>query len=179
MGQNSSIDEMAAIHAAHCIDDLRLSLSASEFGYRMQAVAAHILLRLNYEVQDIRRSGHPDIIATRGVDEYRFEIEAEVVGRRARQLKRADFESLLDVTGAAGYFALAIGSPRPRWVVVPADRLVNRKPCRTLLLDVLSDIGFSHAWTHEYINLLNDHCRRIRRASFRSLCDRALAGSGL
>ena len=179
MVQNSSIDEMAAVHAAHCIDDLRLSLSASEFGYRLQAVAAHVLLRLNYEVHDVRRSGHPDIIATRGVDEYRFEIEAEVVGRRSRQLKRADFESLINVTDAAGYFALAIGSPRPRWVVVPAERLMNRKPCRTLLLDVLSDIRFSQAWTREYINILNGQCHRIRRASFRSLCDRALAGSGL
>lgn len=179
MDQNSGIDEMAAVHAARCIDDLRLRLSAPEFGYKLQAVAAHVLLRLNFEVQDIRRSGHPDIIATRGVDEYRFEIEAEVVGSRARQLKSADFESLLDVPRAVGYFALAISSPRPRWVIVPADRLVDRKPCRTVLLDVLSDIAFSHAWTHAYTDLLSDKCRRIRRATFRSLCEGALAGDGL
>ena len=179
MGQTWNIDNIATVQAADCIDYLRLNLSAAEFGYKMQAVAAHVLLRLNYQVQDIRSSGHPDIIATRGIEELRFEIEAEVVGSRPRQLTNDDFNSLVEVSGAVGYFALAIRSPTPRWVVVPAERLQGRKPCYSVLLDVLSDSGFSDAWTYEYISLLSEKCRQIRQASFKSLCDRALAGRGL
>ena len=47
-----------------------------------------------------------------------------------------------------------------------------------VLLEALSDTDFSNAWTHAYIDLLKQECRRIRRASFRELCERALSGHG-
>ena len=153
--------------------------SSVEFGYKVQALAAHVLLRLNYRVEEINGSGHPDIIATRGMEELRFEIEAEVADSRQRQLTHDDFASLIELPGAVGYFALAISFPTPHWIVVPAERLKDRRPSSNVLLEALSDSDFSDAWTYEYINLLNEECRRVRRASFRELCARALAGRGL
>ena len=173
------MSDSAVRQASDCIENLRLSVSPAEFGYRVQALAAHILLRLEYRVEEINRSGHPDIVATRGVVELRFEIEAEVVDSRPRQLTEDDFASLVEVSGASGYFALAVNFPTPRWILVPAERLVGRKPSSNVLLESLSDREFSDAWTNEYINLLNEECRRIRRTSFRTLCERALAGRGL
>jgi len=173
------MNNLATLQASDCVEDMRLSVSPSEFGYKVQALAAHVLLRLNYRVEEINQVGHPDIVVSRGMEELRFEIEAEVSGPRPRQLADEDFASLIDLSGAAGYFALAISIPAPRWIVVPAERLKDRKPSSNVLLEALSDRNFSDVWTSEYLNLLNDECRRIRRASFTTLCKWALAGRGL
>ena len=173
------MSDPVTFQASDCIEKLRRSVSPVEFGYRMQALAAHVLLRLDYHVEEINKSGHPDVVATRGMEEFRFEIEAEAVGSRPRQLTADDFASLIKVSGATGYFALAISFPTPRWILVPAERLVGRKPSSNVLLEALSNRDFSDAWTYEYINLLNEECRRVRRTSFRTLRARALAGRGL
>ena len=62
------MDNLAALQASDCIENLRLSISPVEFGYKVQALAAHVLLRLDYRVEEINRSGHPDIVATRGLE---------------------------------------------------------------------------------------------------------------
>ena len=170
---------MSALQASDCIDSLHLSVSSGEFGYKIQALAAHVLLRLNFGVEEINRSGHPDIVATRGMRKLHFEVEAEVARPRLRKLTDDDFDALTELPGGVGYFALAIGFPIPRWVVVPAERLKDRRPSSNVLLEALSDAEFSNAWTYAYIDLLNRECRRIRRTSFRELCERALEGRGL
>ena len=173
------MSEETILRASECIEDLRLSISAAEFGYRVQAIAAHVLLRLNCRVTEINQWGHPDIVAIRGAEELRFEIEAEVSGPRPRQLTDEDFASLLDSSWAVGYFALAIAFPTPRWIVVPAEHLKDRRPSSNILLEALSDRDFSNAWTSEYLKMLNDQCRRLQRASFAALRERALLGRGL
>ena len=173
------MNDAAARQAADCIENLHLSVSPSEFGYRVQALAAHVLLRLNFRIEEINPSGHPDIVATRGMDELYFEIEAEVAGPRPRKLTEEDFDALTELPGGVGYFALAISFPTPRWVVVPAERLKNRRPSSNVLLEALSDADSSTAWTHAYIDLLKRECRRITRTSFRELSERALTGRGL
>ena len=172
------MNDLEALEAANCLDNLHLSVSPAEFGYKVQALAAHVLLRLNFEVEEINRSGHPDIVATRGMEKFHFEIEAEVAGPRPRQLTEEDFGALTELPGGVGYFALAISFPTPRWIVVQADRLKHRQPSSNVLLEALSDKGFSNAWTYAYIELLRQECRRIRRASFRDLCERATSGCG-
>lgn len=173
------MNDFATNKASGCIENLRLSVSSAEFGYIVQALAAHVLLRLNCRVEEINPSGHPDIVATRGMEEFRFEIEAEVTGPRARRLTDDDFASLIDESGSLGYFALAISFPTPRWILVPAGRLVDRNHSSNVLLEALCDKDFSDAWTNEYVNLLNEECRRIARSTFGFLRANALAGRGL
>lgn len=173
------MNDVADRQAADCIEGLRLSVEPSEFGFKVQALAAHVLLRLNFGVDEVNQSGHPDIVATRGTDKLHIEVEAEVASPRPRQLKKADFDALTDLPMGAGYFALAISFPTPRWIVVPAERLKHRGPCSNVLLEALSDSELSKDWTYAYIDLLNQECRRIRRSSFRDLCVRALSGRGL
>ena len=172
------MSDSAVLQATRCVDDLHRSASPAEFGYKVQALAGHVLLRLSFDVEEINRSGHPDIVATRGLDKFHFEVEAEVAGPRLRQLTDEDYSALTGLPDGIGYFALAINSPTPRWVVVPAERLKDRKASSNVLLEALSDTDFSHAWTHAYIDLLKRECRRISRASFRQLCERALSGRG-
>lgn len=173
------MNDAAVLQAADCLENLHLRTSSAEFGYKVQALAAHVLLRLNFGVDEVNRSGHPDIIATRGMDKLHVEVEAEVAGPRPRQLTTKDFGALTNLPGGVGYFALAISFPTPRWIVVPAERLRYRKPSSNVLLEALSDTDFSNAWTQAYISLLKDGCRQIGRTSFRELCERALSGRGL
>ena len=173
------MNDLAILQATECIEQMRLSIEPSEFGYKVQALAAHVLLRLDCKVQEINQYGHPDIVATRGMEELRFEIESEVGGPRPRQLTNKDFASLIDSSGAVGYFALAISFPTPRWIVVPAVRLKDRRPSSNVLLESLSDRSYSEAWTSEYLSLLSDECRRIQRSSFAMLRERALSGRSL
>ena len=156
-----------------------LNNTRSAFGYRVQALGAHVLLRLGFQIDAINRAGHPDIIATVDGMEYRFEVEAETMGPRLHQLTNDDFDSLTEVSGSVGYYALAVSSPSPYWVLVPAEDLVGRNPSPVMLLEALSDKGLSGEWTREYLELLSKSCRLIRRTSFGSLCESALAGHSL
>ena len=173
------MDDRGARRASDCIEKLRLKVSSGEFGYRVQALAAHVLLRLGCQVEEINRAGHPDIVATWEGRELRFEIETEVTGPRNRQMTRDDFATLIDDSDVVGYFVLAISYPAPRWILVPAERLIGRKPSSNVLLEALSDREFSNAWTYEYTKMLGVECSRIVRFSFAMLRSRALEGRGL
>lgn len=166
--------------ARECIDRIRSGVSPAEFGYKVQALAAHVLLRLGYRIDAVNQSGHPDIIASWGGREFRFEVEAQVGRPRARKLTDADFASLTRAGGVTGYYALAIAFPAPRWVLVPAANLVGRTYASpNMLLEALSDRDYSFEWTREYNLLLCQSCRQIRIASFSALSEMATSGRGL
>ena len=166
--------------ADECVERIRLSISAVQFGYKIQALGAHVLLRLGYDIVAVNSSGHPDIVAIKGGKEIRFEVEAEVTGPRLRMLKDADFKSLISGPNVIGYYALAVSFPTPYWVLVPASRLFDRNlPAANVLLEALSDRQYSAEWTREYRRLLHGACRQIRLASFNDLSRMALAGLSL
>lgn len=182
MGLNSSsqLDSVAGVGASDCIERIRSSTSASEFGLKIQAVAAHLLLRLNYRITAVNQPGHPDIVAVRDGTEYRFEVEAEFTKPTPRKLTEADFASLMGSPGVVGYYARAIRLPSPRWVLVPAVKLMDRRlPASDILLEGLSDRVYSREWTVEYQHLLQSSCRQIRLASFNRLSEMAIAGQSL
>ena len=167
-------------NASDCIERIRSDISPGEFGYKIQALAAHVLLRLGYKINEVNQSGHPDIVATKDGREFRFEVEAEVIGPRSRKLTDADFASLTESSNVVGYYALAISFPTPYWVLVPASKLIRRKfPSSDMLLEALSDKAYSGKWTYEYIQLLQSACRQIKLASFRDRRKMALAGRSL
>ena len=166
--------------ASECIERIRSNVSPVEFGYKIQALAAHVLLQLGYRIEAVNRSGHPDIVAVRNGREFRFEVEAEAFGPRPRQLTAADLASLTEAPSIVGYYALAISFPKPYWVLVPASVLARRtRPAPNMLLEALSDKEYSEEWTREYVGLLQDRCRRIELATFHYLRQTALEGRGL
>ena len=138
-----------------------------------------MLLRLGFRIDAVNSSGHPDIVAIKDGKEFRFEVEAEVEDPRRRMLTEEDMASLLGRSDVSGYYALAISFPDPRWVVVDADKLVDRRPVPNMLLEALSDSEFSSMWTQEYINILSSSCSEIRRMTFPILNERAIRGRSL
>lgn len=138
-----------------------------------------MLVGLNHRVVAVNSSGHPDIVSVRDGQEFRFEIEAEVVGVRRRMLTSSDLAGLTS-PGVLGYFALAVSFPRPYWVLVPAHSLGRRKrPAGHALLEALSDRELSSEWTHEYLSLIARSCREMLDRSFDQLVRRAVKGSAL
>ncbi len=169
-----------SIDADESLRRLTNELSASEFGFRVQAFAAHVLLRLGFDIIEINTSGHPDILATRLGKPFLFEVEAEVTWRRARQLDTADFASLLGSPGASAWYALARRSPTAQWLLVPANRLGTRtRPTPTSILQSLSDKSYSQEWTICYRELLQDSAHVIRVYPYEKLREMALKGNGL
>ncbi len=166
-------------NARACLDRLLLESDDKAFGFKMQAVAAHILLRLGHTVLEVKRVGHPDIITSKDGVEYRFEVEAEVRGHRKRKLEEADFVGL-NATDAVGYFALAVSFPRPYWVVVPIPELIDRRArSGNATLEALRDTCLSDAWTQKHLDLLARSCEVIRERSFEQLARRAKEGRAL
>ena len=165
--------------AADCLSRLHARVSPGEFGYRIQALAGHVLLGLGHSVKEINHKGHPDVVSTKDGQEFRFEIEAEVIARKPRMLTPSDFDGLIE-TNVEGYFAVAVSFPHPRWVLVAASRLVQREsPAGMALLKALSDKEFSSEWTNEYVLLICRSCRDVIDRSFDQLVQRALVGWGL
>lgn len=173
------MDSRGGVDSRECVEGMRLSIDPREFGYKIQAIAAHVLLRLGYRIVAVKRSGHPDIVASIHGREFRFEVEAEVFAPRLRKLTDADLASLTGMPSIVGYYALCISFPSPRWILVPAEKLVDRKPSANVLLEALSNRAFSDAWTREYTNLLRENGRRVRNSSSTTLARRALVGRGL
>lgn len=163
--------------ARECVDDIRSRITPVDFGYRVQALAGHVLLRLGYRIETVNQRGHPDILAVRDGLRYCFEIEAEVGRPRPRKLTDSDLEVLMDVPDGLGYYALSISFPYPRWIVVRASSLVDRiHAAPNVLLEALSDKAYSQLWTAEYVNLLNASCCKIKTASFASLTASIFSG---
>lgn len=155
-------------------------LSESAVGYKIQSLAAHVLLRLDYQILEINSTGHPDIVASKDGREYRFEIEAEVKGPRLRKLTEADFASLIKTPGVTGFFALAIHVPEPRWILVSAQTLSRRLwGSPRSLLEAIGDKSLSAEWTDEYTRIINDQWRWIKHASYSAVRDKALLGNSL
>ena len=63
--------------AGKCLEILKDAVGLSEFGYRIQGLAAHVLLRLGAKVLQINSQGHPDIIAEAERGLIRIEVEAD------------------------------------------------------------------------------------------------------
>ena len=178
MDQNLRFTDSATYNAAmECIERVHSKSSPTDFGYKIQALSGHVLLRLGYQVSAVNQSGHPDIIAGSGGTEYRFEVESEVTRPRLRKLTVADFNSLVNVPNVIGYYALAITFPSSRWILVQASKLVNRRsPSSNVLLEALSDKEFSEQWTAAYLQLLHDSCKQISLGSFNRLSRMAESG---
>ena len=58
------------------LDSLRTHVGDSEFGYRMQAFFAHILMELGYTIIKINPRGHPDIKSLKGSQTALFQVKS-------------------------------------------------------------------------------------------------------
>ena len=66
----------SAYEATKLLVNFRRGVGDSKFGLVVQAMFAHVLLRLGGNVLDVKNPGHPDIRAMLGGELYNIEVEA-------------------------------------------------------------------------------------------------------
>ena len=110
--------------AAKLLADLRNDVGIQRFGLVVQALFAHVLLRLGGNVLDVKNPGHPDIRAVLAGQMYN--IEVETAGRKTlpRQLEQGDLD-VLQVRGDGGTRLLLCIGLRPSHRVVMRGRGVS------------------------------------------------------
>lgn len=166
--------------AGKCLETLKEAVELSEFGFRIQGLAAHVMLRLGFRVLQVNSQGHPDIVAEIERGLIRIEVEADTQGFRARALTEEDLDGIEPGrTTDKGYFAVVLCGPYPRWILVDYARLRRRRgtPASPALLQALADTEASKQWTAEFIKLLVSNCQHLPVFSFDFLTKQALEGN--
>ena len=168
-------------HAGRCLENLRTLVGPIQLGYRIQGMAAHLLLAQGLEVVGVYSQGHPDIVAVGSQGTLRFEIEANTSGIGSHQLTAQDLVSLKpQAPGDRGFLGVAICGPYPRWLIVDQARLAARtSPAPLPVLDALSEQGLSTTWTCLFSRLICKHCEHLQDYSFDLLAEWARTGRGL
>lgn len=157
-----------------------LSVSASELGYRMQALLAETLATMGAGIDAVARAGHPDVMARIGGRVLRIQVKAT---RQPRFSIDAD-----DVEGIRpqspqedGYIAVLDLRPPMTWICVSHARarvLVGRT-VPLAMLGSMADAQFSAQCTQACAQLLLEQRSSIEAFTFSLLRKRALADGGV
>ena len=169
----------SAYEAPKLLADFRSSIGDSEFGLVVQAMFAHVLLRLGGKVWDVKNPGHPDVSATLGGELYNFEVEAPKGNKSPRRLDRRDLEVLqVSRDGEHGYFCVLDSGPPVAWVCVDVASLGQRASgdLRRSLLRSYSNRDLSSDCTVEFSDLILKEAKRLDRLTYSQLRQEALSG---
>jgi hypothetical protein len=165
------------------LDGLRDEHGHSEFGYRMQALLAHVLLRLGARIVAVKPQGHPDIKAT--FDDRVVKVQVKTIAHlsAASQLiiTQADVAGISGSDSPGGYLAVLDCAPPVAWLLVPEERLRLTVDRPTFISTFRADrhAPLSDECTDEFLDLVLAEAQRLPQLTFRLLADRALRGEPL
>ena len=113
--------------AAILLANLRHDVGFSKFGLVVQALFAHVLLRLGGKVLAINSPGHPDISAVLGGELFSIEVETATRKTIPRHLEPGDLKVLqVSREGERGYFCVLDTGPPLAWLCVDVASLRQR-----------------------------------------------------
>ena len=167
-----SIPDQVTAH--DLVRHLRTRVGDIEFGYRIQALLAHTLMRLGAQIVELNPQGHPDIVVSlNGV--YPVEVEAAPSIARSHVIKSDDIDSTSG-PDRPGYLAVLDCALPLAWIVLPHERLKRRGsgPVHLVTLRAMADTELSSLCTQEFAKLLIDNRERLLNLTFHLLRDRAL-----
>ena len=163
--------------AAILLTPLRRDIGDSKFGFLVQALFAHVLLRLGGRIKEVKNQGHPDIVAVLGGLVYYIEVEAPRRTTAPRQLDPGDLKALqVPQEGQRGYFCILDSGPPLKWVCVDISSLGPRVDgkLRISLLRSYADHALSSKCTIEFSNLLIDQSKSLHQLTYNQLRQEAL-----
>lgn len=170
--------------ATRLLQSLRDKFGDSEFGYRVQALFAHVLVRLGAGVQEINAQGHPDIKASWRSNTLLVQVKS-LLHRSPEHKFEITEDDLRGITPASrtyvGYLALLDCAAPMEWIVVDYDRIRRHlfRPVHTVTLKADSDTQFSRDCTREFVRLIVDSGDRLFDLRYALMCERAIKGSAL
>ena len=166
--------------AARLLADLRNDVGNRGFGIVVQALFAHVLLRLGGRVLEVNHPGHPDILATLAGQVYSIEVEAATRKTLPRQLEQGDLDVLQVIRdGERGYFCVLDCGPPLTWLCVDVASLGQRADgeLRLSLLRGYSNRELSLDCTSEFSLLVIREARSLHQLTYDRLRQEALSGT--
>lgn len=166
------------------LDGLRAEFGDSDFGYRVQALFAHTLLRLGAVVQEINQQGHPDIKAE--LDGQSLLIQVKSVSHNSAPcsllIHQADLAGIRPSSERqAGYFAILDCATPPAWIMVHYNDIPTHstQPVNMETLRSCANRDFSRECTDEFTDMVLANKDKLHLLNYRILCSRALSGKVL
>lgn len=162
---------------------LRERCGDAEFGYRMQALFAHTLMRQSWRILAINAKGHPDIYAQAADEEVLVQVKSNAhhSAHSIVELSHDDVAGIRAIGRRAGWFALLDCAMPAQWIMLSSQRattlLGNAMHLATLKANC--DAAMSEACSRDFRALISENWSRVPTLSFQILCRRALSGEGL
>lgn len=178
----SSIDEHFRI--GYLLEILRRDVGDSEFGYRIQGLLAHVLLRIGGRITQIKPQGHPDIVAHLGSRRFLLQVKAvhSKLNRQNFNLSHEDLQGIRPQGSEdVGYLAILECVHPVSWILVDYSKLsrgVQETFC-IVTLRAMADKKLSEECTEEFIKLIIAIQDRLKNLRFDVICKRALRGETL
>jgi hypothetical protein len=154
-----------------------------EFGYRMQALFAHVLMRLDWQIIEVNAQGHPDVLASMADQEALFQVKT-VLHRTANSMVELSKDDVGGITAAgrrAGWFAILDCAAPARWNVLTNSRAARLlgKPIYVATLRANSDTAMSIDCNDHFGEIILANSSRLSNLGYAVLRQRALAHDGL
>lgn len=165
------------------LDSLRAAYGDGEFGYRMQALFAHVLLRIGALVTEVNAKGHPDVKADLGDRILKVQVKTTLHGNRGRNslFSQDDLQGIKSEGKIVGYLAVLDCAEPVSWILIPENRLhtlvgsaFHIATFRAERTQILSD-----ECTDEFLELVLAHKERLATLTFHILASRAIKGEPL
>jgi hypothetical protein len=163
---------------AKVLAELRGECGDSEFGYRMQALFAHVLMRIGCRVHEINTRGHPDILATRGDRQVFVQVKTVLHSSAGTVfgLSPTDLAGISKLGRRDGFLAVLDCAEPARWILVSSDRAatLTTGSVRIATLVAVSERTMSADCTEEFGEIVRSHTTDLCDLSYGLLRDRAL-----
>lgn len=159
--------------AARILKDL--DVSASELGYRAQALFAETLARMGATIDAVARAGHPDVTAQIGGRLLRVQVKA--TRQYSFSLTAEDLKGIRPRSPQEdGYLAVLDLAPPLTWTCVRYVHLraLLGRQVPLAMLKSMADAPFSSQCTGSCVQLLIEHRASIEAFTFSLLRKRAL-----
>ena len=171
-------------YAKSILDSLRSTFGDSEFGYRMQALFAHVLLVVGALVKEVNAQGHPDIKAELQGYILNIQVKTAVHNRSTPDfiLSSEDYRGVCsDNPHCKGYLAVLDCAEPVSWIVV-SERNLKRligQPLHLASLRAECEIDFSDECTDTFLEILISNKEKLSSFTYRLLVKRVLSGLNL
>lgn len=153
---------------------LRAEVGPIEFGYRAQALFAHVLKQIGASVVDIRSQGHPDIIVRLDGRLTRIEVEVASLAERYHVIKADDAGGVAPINhDEQGYLAVLDIAEPVRWAPIEYARFrrrLGRQPLATL--HALAHRDLARACNDAFAEIVMADAERLLALTFHLLCER-------
>lgn len=166
------------------LDVIRSSVGDSEFGYRSQALFAHVLIELGYSISAINQKGHPDIKAEINKRIVCFQIKSISHNYAGCNLliNAKDLNGICPRTPSdLGYFAVLDCALPVSWVICDYEK-IRKYELRSITLELIraiSDKNFSNESSVIFAELIAKSKSNLNLLTYSVLRKRALRNEKL